>query len=224
MDRVITPAPFGLDLALPIECTALPTDDLGDTHLAVVHSDWTVTTSHDLESEKIARALGGWSSCLHFVETTVPAYRHVLTVMHEPLMLSRDIRGKWLNTTHGPCRHQPHHHASLRDAVRHEISAEHVAAMFESSEWRVPGVDSAAWSQYFQLIWVAREVWAQSADPDFLPLGPDGYMHLWKSGILPEHAERIAAAVPPVTFPLPPDYLIGAYYNAVEHLTYGGAT
>lgn len=212
----ITPAPTG-SLAVEIECTAKPTDNLGTSHTITINADWSVSApEHDLGADRVSRALGGWSSCLHFAESTVPAYRHVLGVMHRPASLVSDARGRWLNTMSSGCRHTPHVHTSLRDAVRHEVSYDHAAGLHRNDLWRVDGVEIASWSHLFQLLWVARGAWVQTARPYFVRLGVNGYLQLWRNGLLPGQAETIAQGTPTVAFPLPVDYFINAHYRQLE--------
>jgi hypothetical protein len=218
----IAPTPNGHDLVVAIQCTTLPTDEAGESHFIRIRSDWTVETEHDLGAERVSRALGGWCSCLHFAESTVRAYRHILDVMHAPNVLERDSRGKWLNTTQGHCEHRPHHHASLRDAVRHEISTDHAGLLYQSKQWRVQGVATAAWNHFFELLWQVRKVWAESADPRIVRLGAPGYLELWREGLLPSQAARVVESVPDVALDLPTEFFVNAHFNALEHLTYGG--
>lgn len=211
----ITPAPRGA-LSVDIECTAKPTDNLGATHTVTILADWSVSVAqHDLEADRVGRALGGWSSCLHFVESTVPAYRHVLEVMHDPVSLRRDAQGRWLNSNSG-CSRAPHQHVTLREAVRHETSYDHAALQHQSDYWRVDGVEVAAWSHYFQLMWAARDAWVGPASPHLVRLGANGYLQLWREGVLPAYAARIAQSIPPVAFPLPVDFFINAHYRDLE--------
>ena len=72
------PAPLGRDLVVPVECTAMESDHFGAVHDITIHADWSVSTPHDLDAERIGRAFGGFSSCLTLVECVVPAYRHAM--------------------------------------------------------------------------------------------------------------------------------------------------
>lgn len=47
-------------------------------HTVTVNADWTVTTGHDIDSERVAAALGGRLSCLDLVDHSVPAARYWL--------------------------------------------------------------------------------------------------------------------------------------------------
>lgn len=70
----IGPAPHGRGLVLTVDCSTTPGSP-GSEHLLVIHPDWSVDTGHDLESERIAVALGGHSSCVALVDRVVPAFR-----------------------------------------------------------------------------------------------------------------------------------------------------
>lgn len=87
-----TPVPGDRDLEIVVECTSEPDERFGTVHPVVLHSDWTLDTPHDLEAERVARALGGWSSCLLLAERVVPAYRRTLEAMMDPASeLTTDI-------------------------------------------------------------------------------------------------------------------------------------
>lgn len=206
---MITPGPGGGGLTVAVECGARPPGGSADTHLATVHPDWTVTTPHDLEAERIAQALGGWSGCLHFVDAIVPALRHALTLMHDPALLDRDADGNWLNTP-TRCRHGRHRHRSLRDAMRHEISPVHLHGPFGATPWWIPGRGGVAWPHFCRLIWVARDAWAASADP---PQGLSDAATFWRAGLLPSQVQRAAAVAPDLSFPPPPELIIDIHYE-----------
>lgn len=59
-------------------CRSVPASMTYRRHPVTIHPDWSVETGHDLEIEKIAAALGGYSSCLLMAEATVPAAQHWL--------------------------------------------------------------------------------------------------------------------------------------------------
>ncbi len=82
--RAATPVPGGGDLEIVVECTSDPDERFGTVHPVVLHADWTLDTPHDLAAERVARAFGGWSSCLLFAERVVPAYRRALEAMMDP--------------------------------------------------------------------------------------------------------------------------------------------
>ena len=215
--NTIMPAPGGTDLLVDIECTTDPRQSEGATHPVAIHADWTVMTVHELDGERVARSLGGWSSCLHFAETIVPAYRHCLRIMSDPTSLGRNPIGSWMNTSPPFCP-GGHRHSTLREAVRHEIDGIHLARQFESDQWRfdVDSLEHAGYQQFRELMWVARPMWAAAADPRVVRLGVDGYLQLWREGLLPAHAETIAHRVPRIAWPLTVEFFVERYYEQLE--------
>lgn len=220
MTEALLPAPGGQNLTLVISCTSHPRELEGRTHEVVIHPDWTVTTVHDLESERLARALGAWSSCLHFAESTVPAYRYVLDIMQDPTALHRGRQATTHNTTRGTCAVWPHQHARLRDAMRHEISAEHATGLFASTSWQLLGVDGVAHSQFLNLTSIARDLWCGAARRRDGRLELFGYALLWHAGVPPLQAAALASEFPLRTrVPLTRDYLLSAHYIPIERGT-----
>lgn len=212
----LLPAPGGRDLPLTIACSTHPSEEDGPSHAVVIHPDWTVGTQHDLESERVARGLGGWSACLLFAETAVPAYRHLLTVMTDPTTLLRDRIGTWHNSGEGHCTLWSHRHTRLADAVRHELSAEHVTGLFTSADWQLQ-VDAAARSQFHRLTWMARDRWSAVAGHRQSRLDPVDYIRLWRAGVHPLDAAALASAFPSwATLPLTREYVLSAHFIPFE--------
>lgn len=73
-----SPHPEGTDLHLRTRCFVDASHRRPRTHPIVLHPDWSVDTGHDLESERIAVAFGGYLSCLDLVDKVVPAARTYL--------------------------------------------------------------------------------------------------------------------------------------------------
>lgn len=57
-------------------CRSVPASMTYLRHLVMIHPDLSVDTGHDLECERVAVALRGYSSCLLFAEATVPAAQY----------------------------------------------------------------------------------------------------------------------------------------------------
>jgi hypothetical protein len=63
--RSILPSPDGEPLTLKVRCWTSRSSKAPVTrHPVTIHPDWSVTTPHDLESERVAAAFGGYLSCL----------------------------------------------------------------------------------------------------------------------------------------------------------------
>lgn len=68
------PGPSAADVTVSVSCANSRTRPSG-RHDVVIHSDWSVATPHDLASERVAAALGGYLSCLDLMDHVVPAAR-----------------------------------------------------------------------------------------------------------------------------------------------------
>lgn len=214
--REVPPTPSGEALIVSVLCTDTPGDEVGEERLVTILDDWTVYAPDlDLEADSVARALGAWSPLLHFVESIVPAYRHALQVMWNPRSLGRRD-GRWANTIHGGCRRADHLHVSLKSAVRHELSIDHAAHLFESREWRIPGVRIAAWNQFFELMWQGRNVWIDDATRGGAVTFDEALL-LWKVGLLP-HRDMMQVKLPDgSSVPIPLAYMVDRYFHTLEN-------
>ena len=47
-----------------MRCRTSPTAEDAWTHRVTIHPDWSVTTPHDLDAERVGMALGGYCSCV----------------------------------------------------------------------------------------------------------------------------------------------------------------
>lgn len=214
----VPPTPSGEALIVSVLCTDAPRDETGEERLVTILDDWTVYAPDlDVEADSVARALGAWSPLLHFVESIVPAYRHALQVMWNPRSLGRRD-GRWGNTTQGGCRQTEHLHVSLKNAVRHELSTDHGAFLFESHEWRIPDVRIAAWNQYFDLMSQARNVWVEDATRGE-SVTFDEALTLWKVGLLPHRDMMLEASDEGSGVLIPMAYMVDRYFHSLENET-----
>jgi len=214
----VLPAPNGQDLVVDIDCTTHPLERTGTTHEVTIHPDWTVDTVHDLEGERIARAVGGWSSCLHFAESVVPAYRHMLEVMAEPSLVPRGVlRGWWINTNNMRTLdwHEADHvHRSLAKAVAHEIQ-EHAVTLHISSEWEFPTRTLATplIAQYNVIAKAGLWGWLEGTDASCVRGGRGSLWELCQAGIHPTTVARIARWVPRSFWPLPKQFFTTVHFH-----------
>lgn len=95
--RPVSPHPDGDALSVAVPCAASP--DLADAtrHPISIGPDWTVTTPHDLDAERVASAFGGYSTCLVLVERVLPAIRAMTQWRARRVVprLRRGARGSW---------------------------------------------------------------------------------------------------------------------------------
>lgn len=209
-DATPQPAPPGAALEVTIECTRAPRDRFGVLHTAAIRPDWTVVTPHDLDAERVASAFGGWSSCLNFAERVVPAYRRLLGVMTRahPLdqdPLAQDPKRRWLTSASPGCCPRPRAFDSLETAVRHEMSAPHLAGVFGTQHWSIESLSTTA-----------RRIWSESSDSVFIAGGSDGYRELWDRGIHPTEVERIAVRMPAGARPLSVSFFTNVVYRGLD--------
>lgn len=209
------PAPAGRDVEVIIECTTHPRERFGTPHRVTIHGDWTVTTPHDLDAERIARSFGSWCACLHFAERIVPAYREALVLMLEPRKVLRREQ-HWENFPSVRCRAADHIHDALESAVRHELSPVHVAGQFGAHRWRLDGMDLVAQRQYSELMAAGGRAWVDTADPSIVDEAVDGHTQLWAAGILPFQTKTIADSLLREVLPLPVRFYRHAHLGEVD--------
>ena len=209
------PAPNNAPLEISIECRLSHTSVRGASHQVTIHPDWSVTTPHDLDAERIAAALGGYTSCLELAERTVPALKAALPLLTRQMRvpLRRDARGAWriADVSHpsGCCRSKTFF--SIESAARHTRSASHFAHTFDAPQWQLASLMSAAESIWFPA------VGGRSQDPEIERLVREvgGILELWHSGIRPDELPGFAAAASAVHEPLPISYFLGMAYGGI---------
>ena len=125
----VPPHPDGESLSVVVPCAA-SLDLAGATrHPISIEPDWTVTTPHDLEAERVASAFGGYLTCLVLVDRVLPAIRDLTQWRARRVIprLRRGARGSWAvaGTSRARCcRPEPR----ACDAAAHLRSPEHLRA------------------------------------------------------------------------------------------------
>jgi hypothetical protein len=126
----VLPNPKGGDLVVRVRCYVDEAHRQGTKHGLIVHEDWTFTVPHDLESERIAAALGGYLSCIGLVDRAAPAAE---TLVRRQLRadlprIGRGAGGLWHTKElfRGCCAGVTW--PTAMEAARHWRSAQHVAA------------------------------------------------------------------------------------------------
>lgn len=206
---VMGQTPWSGDLAFSIECRTSPTANSGTRHTVVIHDDWSVTTPHDLEAERIAKAFGGYTSCVELAERTIPRLRESLTRVARRARptLRQDKRRGWRVPTHEMvdcCRN--HAYDSVRSVVEHLRSPTHLASEFGLPLWQVDTI--------------VREV-SERCRPELGSTSPnaryvretEGLEYLWQAGIHPDYVPQLAAYASAVVEPLPTRYFEGIVYS-----------
>ncbi len=210
------PAPGNQPLELLMECFNGSNGVGGRNHRVTVHPDWTVTTPHDAEAERIAEAFGSYTSCVTHTERIVDAFRksfRVLTrVERVPLILVRG--GSWQvgkgHSIAGCCRGTlfggvvgaaTHTRAPTHLARQHRVPLRHLEAFLEA----------------------ASETWGRwNATPEFDPRierlirEPRGIGDLWRAGLHPAEIATLARVGSVVDEPLPIGFYLGLVYGSVD--------
>lgn len=212
----IEPTPDSRALEFSIECRLSRTAIRGEKHLVTIHPDWSVTTPHDLESERVAAAFGGFTSCLTLVDKTIPAFRAALPVLARltRIPLRRDKRGHWRL----PLGHQVANCCSRKEfttidsAAGHLRSASHLARAHGVPQWQLATVMSEAESAWGS--WEGDPPPTSQLDGLVRELG--GVAELWQAGIHPNELRELAAAAVAVQEPLPTSYFLGMVYGTTD--------
>lgn len=159
-------------------------------HPVTIHTDGTVDTGHDVDSERILAAMGGYLSCLDFIDRVVPAFGELLQRRRRraPYPITADrAGGPWRCVDGGTCCRRGFRDA--RDAAEHARDPGHVATVRGVHQSQVRALAEAA------------------AVP--VPVLPtEQHTRLWERGLHPEQVDRIAARVG-ATRELPDDFYLG---------------
>lgn len=208
--------PGGEPLEVIVRCRTSPTGEDVGTHRVTIHPDWSVTTPHDLDAERVGMALGGYCSCVELVDVTIPALRSVIDVLTHPVTAKVEPTkaGRWtVQRAHACCRAREF--SGIVQAARHLRSAPHLVKAVRARR-RLP-LDEA---QFEELLWVCEMNWGLQHGPrhpaEALVREPGGLDDLWVCGISPDQVERFAAMAVGVREPLPVAYYLALVYRSVE--------
>lgn len=155
------------------------------SHEITISPDWTVSTPHDLDAERVAAAFGGWISCLE-LESAVKAAR-VGMALH--------LRRRWYPLQHvGPAnwtiyRTRGGHakrFASAITAAAYARSACHLSEVHDAPAWQIHRL-----IKVFRCYFTGYVAPPADADHRELVLEPDGLDSLWDAGIRPESLPRL---------------------------------
>lgn len=210
------PAPGGRPLVLHMQCFDGANSPGGTKHAVTVHPDWTVTTPHDAEAERIAEAFGSYTSCVTHIERTVEAFHASLRILvrseRVPLTIERGSR--WYvakgYSVAGCCRGTPFDSAAA--AARHTRSPKHLA-----TKHRIPVknleifLDAAAvtWGSWEGTPTVSQRI-------ERLIREPGGITELWRAGIHTDDIPTLAVVASVVDEPLPIRFFLGLVYSNAD--------
>ncbi|MDQ6649461.1 MAG: hypothetical protein M3Z02_05020, partial [Actinomycetota bacterium] len=178
----------GQALVAVVNCRANRRADATATvHEVTVQADWTVFTPHDLAVERVAVALGGYLSCVEFVDNVIPAVRRWVGVntRRELPRMRRDEAGGWLSLEPVPgcCTRSPY--PSAVALAEHQRSRRHCATAYAADPdqmaaftKQVARAHGFGWGQPLPV--VAAKALRRCVER------PDDVRELWQAGIGPE--------------------------------------
>ncbi|TAM89249.1 MAG: hypothetical protein EPN43_07290 [Jatrophihabitans sp.] len=190
----LPPSPDGRRLHLTMPCRS-GARGRSARHPVVLHPDWTVTTPHDLELERIAVAMGGARvSCLDLAEREAGALRTLVQVRARRAApgIARTRGGEWLvRTPVAGCRcTTPHRRAS--ESAEHLRGLVHAGFRASCSPERLGRLLTAV-ERAHDTTWgrVPEDEWGATA----CVRERDGLARLWEAGLHPELVARIHAGI-----------------------------
>lgn len=213
------PAWGGGPLEFDIACFNSVSGAGGEKHRVTVYpdGDWSITTPHDAEAERIAVAFGSDATCVTHMERTVAAFRAALRLLTRsarvPLSVGRG--GSWQvgqgysiarccrGTLFGSAGAAARHTRSPKHlAAQHRVQLKHIEAFLDAA--------SATWGSW-------------EVCPDFDPRlerlvrETSGVHDLWQAGIHPDDIAGLASVGSVVDEPLPVRFFLGLVYGSAEH-------
>jgi hypothetical protein len=166
-------------VTLSVVCrTSRDRSDPGTRHHVMLLADGTIRTPHDLESERLAVALGGYLSCVELVDRTAPVYWEWLALQQRlgglPIH-SRDQGRRWAPTARAACCARGGYETPVA-AADHARSPAHFAALRGVDPGQLQQLTGAA---------VIDEPPRQRGEP---------WDSLWDCGVPQEEVQRIDRA------------------------------
>lgn len=210
----LKPGTENAPLEITVECRLSRDSIRGERHAVTIHPDWSVSVPHDLEAERIAVALGGYTSCLTLVDYSVPAFRAAVPLLKRitRIPLKRTRKGLWrvasVADTAGCCARKEFR--TIEAAARHTRSAEHFAYIYDAPVWQLRSLMNSAAKSWR----ASASSTAESLDLARCVREVGGALELWHCGIRPDEIMGYAA-VAGLPEPLPVSYFLGMAYGEV---------
>jgi hypothetical protein len=203
----LSPSPAGA-LELTVGCRTTRTARSTHRHPITVNADWTVTTPHNLELERIAVAMGGYLSCIDLVDHVFPALHDFLqrAARRAAPWLTRSDGGRWqVPVATASCGCSEFGFADVAEAADHWRSARHVANERGVSARILDHLARAVLSAYdTSFTQPPLESGIKSAVRE-----RRGIECLWDAGLHPQMINAIREAVWPDGPPLPVWFYLG---------------
>lgn len=195
------PTPDGAPLVLSVDCRT-SRGRRGRRHKVTIEPDWSLTTPHDLEAERIAQAFGGYLTCVDLTDMVVPSIRGMVQLLaRRQLPALAQVRpGRWrvLDQAAG-CACVSFDYERLVHAVEHEREPAHWARL-------APAAPEQLLARLAETVIQAGGWFRQPPSVDAVrPLvrEPVGPADLWRAGVPPEFVQEVYEAVSLQGEPLP---------------------
>lgn len=217
---VVSGSPFALEplgpsrhgsLEATVACHTSRTAGSSREHAVTIEADWSVSTPHDIELERVAMAMGGYLSCVTLVDREVPALRELLQLRARRVVpdITRTATGHWrlhVLADQG-CRCHQGGFGTAAEAAEHARDPFHVARL----HGLVPG-------RLARLLRAVQEAYGTGFYEPPADVGAaagavrerDGIERLWETGVHPEVIARLHEALWPQGPPMPVWFYLGA--------------
>jgi hypothetical protein len=195
LEPVVQPQPSGEPLTVKIRCwTSTGSSSPTTRHEITIHPDWTVTTPHDLESERVALAFGGYLSCLDLAEHSLPAARRwlelQLRVGSAPIVFGR--RPRWQVNPPQRCCGEDGFETATK-AAEHLRDPKHLAIEFSAPRRQLTDLIKALTAAYAGAL--ALDSAEALAAGEVCSRGAMDVTELWYAGMHPRRILEIHEAV-----------------------------
>lgn len=208
----IAPSPKGAVPAV-VPCRTARKRGGGRKHGVTIEADWSVSTPHEIELERIAAAMGGYQSCVDLVDREVPALRELTQLRARRVLpqFTRNAEGRWTLRAPPPgchCGRVEFHTAG--EAAMHARDTQHVAAIFGARPLEVERLFASISQAH------GTSFYLPPYDDDGAATRSvrerDGVAQLWDAGVHPQ----IVAALHEVLWPGGPAMPVWFYLGAVS--------
>ncbi len=201
----LPPSPTG-PLTTQVTCRT-GTRGRGAKHDITLAADWSLTTPHDLDAERILAAFGGTLSCIPLNDVVVPALHELVQLSSRRRLagVRRTDRSRWILARRTCPRCHDRAFRTPADAARHERTLDHWVGATRA--------DRRSLGKLYDAVGHAHHH-ADITRPRQHPLVHDvgGVADLWEAGVPLEFVEHVHAQVWPDGPALPVALYLSAAY------------
>jgi hypothetical protein len=221
----LRPTPDGSPLLASIRCwTSRASKAPHRTHAVTIDVSWQVTVPHDLESERLAVALGGYLSCLELESHTIPALRHWLALERRdapPPIRFGDGGDRWHPRSPESCCATAGYDSAAH-ATEHLRDPRHLAITFGAQRRQLGDLMNAVTAAYAGTGVLTLDPLAASLAAHGLTHGQKDVTSLWYAGIHPRWVLEVRDALG-ITGRLPARFYLGILLRKTD-LSWMGVT